>query len=75
MAKEGYDDFQRYKRDKDVNGQEYERITTSGVIKLPASDIKVGHYIKVHKNQRVPRSQLTNPTLALRVASTTALLY
>ena len=53
MAKEGYDDYKRHKRDQEVNGQQYERITSSGVVPIPASDIKVGHFIKVHKNQRV----------------------
>eukprot|EP01094_Clydonella_sp_ATCC50884_P022154 TRINITY_DN5047_c0_g1_i1.p1 TRINITY_DN5047_c0_g1~~TRINITY_DN5047_c0_g1_i1.p1 ORF type:complete len:1089 (+),score=461.23 TRINITY_DN5047_c0_g1_i1:91-3357(+) len=54
MAKEGYDDYSRYRRDKEVNSQRYERLTANGFEPLPASDMKVGHFIRIKVNQRVP---------------------
>ncbi|EFA84483.1 ATPase [Heterostelium album PN500] len=54
ILKEAYDDFQRYRRDKEANSQHYQRLTKNGFISIPSSDIKVGHFIKVETNQRVP---------------------
>jgi len=52
--KEAYDDFKRYLRDKEANGQMYSRLTEEGFIKVPSSDISVGHFIAVETDQRVP---------------------
>lgn len=55
MAKEAYDDFQRYKRDKEANSQLYSRLTpTGGVETVPSSDLRVGDMIFVNTDQRVP---------------------
>ena len=54
MLKEAYDDFKRMKRDKAVNSEEYDRLTPSGFKRIPASDIKVGYFIRVKANQRIP---------------------
>lgn len=54
MAKEAYDDFQRFRRDKEANSQIYERMIPSGVENIPSSEIKVGDLIIVHSNQRLP---------------------
>eukprot|EP01132_Coremiostelium_polycephalum_P008025 gene8025-9870_t len=54
ILKEAYDDFKRYRRDKEANSQHYLKLTKNGYISIPSSDIKVGDFIKVETNQRVP---------------------
>lgn len=54
MMKEGYDDWCRYRRDKEANSQIYERMTINGVEKIPSSSIRVGDLLYLHANQRVP---------------------
>ncbi|GAM24916.1 hypothetical protein SAMD00019534_080910 [Acytostelium subglobosum LB1] len=54
LLKEAYDDFKRFKRDKEANSQQYLRLTPNGYVSIPSSDIRVGHLIKVETNQRVP---------------------
>ncbi|GAM20866.1 hypothetical protein SAMD00019534_040410, partial [Acytostelium subglobosum LB1] len=54
IIKEAYDDFQRFRRDKEANSQHYLRLTRNGYESIPSSDIKVGNFIKVETNQRVP---------------------
>eukprot|EP01133_Synstelium_polycarpum_P015140 gene15140-17919_t len=54
ILKEAYDDFQRFRRDKEANSQHYQRLTRHGYVSIPSSDIKVGHFIKIETNQRVP---------------------
>ena len=53
--KEGYDDFQRYRTDREINTQEYLRLLPDGSPEVcKAQDIKVGHIVRVQTNQRVP---------------------
>lgn len=52
IGKEAWDDFKRYKRDKEANSQTYMRLSKKGLIPQPSSDIKVGHLIIVNTNQR-----------------------
>eukprot|EP01113_Clastostelium_recurvatum_P029203 TRINITY_DN3524_c0_g1_i3.p1 TRINITY_DN3524_c0_g1~~TRINITY_DN3524_c0_g1_i3.p1 ORF type:complete len:1185 (-),score=348.75 TRINITY_DN3524_c0_g1_i3:5-3115(-) len=54
IGKEAIDDFKRYLRDKEANGQKYMRLTTGGLVPIPSSDIKVGQLIQIETNQRVP---------------------
>ena len=55
IAKEAYDDIQRYRRDKEANSQLYAKVRPDGsVVLIPSSDIKVGDVMVVHKDQRVP---------------------
>lgn len=54
MGKEIYDDYQRYKRDKEVNGQTCKRISPAGSIDIPSSDIEIGHILQIHRNERIP---------------------
>ena len=59
MIKEAFDDFGRYRRDKELNNLQYEVLvrseTGSGVITPIASkDIKVGQIIKITQGQRIP---------------------
>lgn len=54
MAKEAYDDYQRWKRDIEANSQKYERLTPQGEYEtIQSSDIRVGDFIKLEKNERV----------------------
>lgn len=55
MAKEAYDDFQRFKRDKEANSQLYSRLTGTGVVEtVPSSELRVGDMVQIHTDQRVP---------------------
>jgi phospholipid-translocating ATPase len=54
LCKEAYDDFKRYLRDKEANSQRYKKLlSNSDTISIPSSDIKVGDFIIVEKDQRV----------------------
>ena len=51
--KEGYDDFQRAQRDKELNLTKFEKITSrvpSGLSTISAKDIIVGQIIKIKHN-------------------------
>ena len=55
IAKEAFDDYKRYLRDKDANSQLYKKVLPSGdFIEIPSSDISVGDLIHLDKDQRVP---------------------
>lgn len=54
LSLQGYDDVQRFLRDKEVNGEQFTRLTAEGEVPVPASEIKVGDWIVVQKDQRVP---------------------
>ena len=54
MLKEAYDDFERYKRDKEANSTKYFKLTGSHREQVPSSKLKVGDIIEVHANQRIP---------------------
>lgn len=49
MVREGFDDYQRYRRDKEANSQLYGKLTRDGLKLLPSSNIKVGDLITVEK--------------------------
>jgi phospholipid-translocating ATPase len=48
MCKEAFDDFQRYRRDKDMNLKKHEVLTSNGFKMMYSQDLKVGQIIKVH---------------------------
>ncbi|CDW80139.1 probable phospholipid-transporting atpase iib-like [Stylonychia lemnae] len=56
MAKEGYDDYQRYQRDKIMNTKVYKKIDKNSklTIEVQSKDLKVGDVIYVQSNERVP---------------------
>ena len=56
MAKEGYDDFQRYQRDKVVNQKLYKSIDpiAKQAVDMPSKNLKVGQIIFVQSGERVP---------------------
>ncbi|KAI8816347.1 putative NEO1-P-type ATPase [Fimicolochytrium jonesii] len=54
IGKEGNDDWKRYQRDEEANSQLYQRLTDSGFVEVPSSDLKVGDFVLIEKNQRVP---------------------
>ena len=41
MCREGFDDFSRYRRDKEVNSSKYSKLTNRGTVAVASSDIKV----------------------------------
>lgn len=58
MMKEAYDDFQRYRRDKEANSQMYEILVPEGTKMVPSSALKVGDIVILHSEDRVPADLL-----------------
>ncbi|CAG8744771.1 13986_t:CDS:2 [Gigaspora rosea] len=54
MGKEAYDDWKRYKRDRENNSQKYQVLTRDGIKNVPSSKLRVGDFVKIYKDQRVP---------------------
>ncbi len=54
MLKEAYDDYYRYKRDKEANSSLYKLIGEKGPVMVKSAELKVGHMIEIGANQRVP---------------------
>ncbi|XP_061721077.1 probable phospholipid-transporting ATPase IIB isoform X2 [Cydia pomonella] len=76
LFREAVDDFRRYRRDKEVNRQCYERVVLDQNIindyrpfvteRVPASALRVGDIVMLHKGQRVPADMIllrTNETM------------
>lgn len=58
VVREAVDDFLRFKRDKAVNSQLYQKLTSDGPLVIPSSKIKVSDLIMVEKDQRVPADMI-----------------
>jgi phospholipid-translocating ATPase len=58
IIREAVDDFLRFKRDKAVNSQLYQKLTPNGPLVIPSSKIKVSDLIIVEKDQRVPADMI-----------------
>lgn len=58
LLREAVDDFLRYKRDKAINSQFYQKLTPKTREVIPSSEIKVGDLIIVYKDQRVPADMI-----------------
>ncbi|XP_066600374.1 probable phospholipid-transporting ATPase IIB isoform X2 [Prorops nasuta] len=56
ICREAIDDFRRYKRDKEVNGQKYLKLIKGFETPelVPSSKLRVGDLVIVEKGQRVP---------------------
>lgn len=54
IGKEAWDDFQRYRRDREANHQKFKKLTPQGFVELSSSEIQVGHIIQIQTNQRAP---------------------
>ncbi|VDP51873.1 unnamed protein product [Soboliphyme baturini] len=53
LCREGFDDFRRHIRDREVNSCRYEKLTAIDRRKVKSSQLQVGDLTVVHKNQRV----------------------
>jgi len=58
IGKEAFDDFKRFLRDREANSQKYKKLTSDGLVEIPSSRIRVGDYIVIEKDQRVPADML-----------------
>ena len=54
LIREAIDDFRRFKRDREVNGSKYVKLTMRGRVSVTSADIKVGDIVFVEKGSRVP---------------------
>nr|XP_049697704.1 probable phospholipid-transporting ATPase IIB isoform X1 [Helicoverpa armigera] len=75
LFREAVDDFRRYRRDREVNRQRYERIVLDTpdtdyrpfvTEQVASSELRVGDIVMLHKGQRVPADMIllrTNETM------------
>ena len=49
MCREALDDFRRYRRDNEANSQKFKSFTSSGIVNIPSSSIRVGDLVFVEK--------------------------
>ncbi len=55
LMKEFYDDYQRYRRDKELNGEKFQKLTLDGTfIEVESSNIKVGDILLLKEKRRIP---------------------
>mmetsp|Transcript_14750 Transcript_14750/g.36831 ORF Transcript_14750/g.36831 Transcript_14750/m.36831 type:complete len:1168 (-) Transcript_14750:409-3912(-) len=55
MIKEAIDDLLRFRMDREINRQQYLRLLPNGSTESVCSkDLRVGHIVRVHTNERVP---------------------
>ncbi|GBP18501.1 Probable phospholipid-transporting ATPase IIB [Eumeta japonica] len=80
LFREAIDDFRRYRRDKQVNKQLYERVVLDNnstdsyrhyrIEEVPASALRVGDIVTLHKGERVPADMIL-----LRTNDATGTIY
>jgi phospholipid-translocating ATPase len=58
VIREAVDDLMRYRRDKAINSQLYQKLTPATREVIPSSKIRVGDLILVYKDQRVPADMI-----------------
>ena len=58
MLKEGYEDFQRYKQDKEVNNKKATVVTGGHTVIKEWKDVEVGEILKVVKDESFPADML-----------------
>lgn len=55
MLKEAYEDYQRYKSDKELNNRVTHVVNSNNdTIQTKWSEVQAGQIIKVHKNEEIP---------------------
>lgn len=54
FLKEMFDEYNRWKRDRELNYQKYTLITEFGPTQINSKDLRVGHIISVHSGERIP---------------------
>lgn len=54
LGKEAWDDYKRYRRDKESNSATYRIIKDGQTKKIRAEDIQVGDIIEIHAKERIP---------------------
>ena len=55
LLKEFYDDYKRYSRDKELNGEKYQKLTMDGnYVDISSADIKVGDILLLKEKRRIP---------------------
>ena len=55
ILKEGWDDYQRYIRDMELNGDIYDKLLQNGNVKnVRSSKLRVGDIVRVNQDERIP---------------------
>lgn len=63
ILKEAYDDFQRHKRDRQINNQIYQIHTPDCVMDRKSGNLAAGMIVQINQNERVPADVLILKTL------------
>ena len=58
LVKEFIDEIYRYKRDQELNNEQYEILICEQIHKIKSKDIRIGDIIIIHKDQRIPADML-----------------
>jgi phospholipid-translocating ATPase len=62
LVKEAFDDIFRYKQDRKTNSEQYNKLTSKGVVVVRSEDIKVGDFIELNQNERIPADMIVMKT-------------
>ncbi|EAY23574.1 phospholipid-translocating P-type ATPase, flippase family protein [Trichomonas vaginalis G3] len=54
FIKEMWDEYNRWRRDRELNYQKYTLVTPVGPVQINSKDLRVGHIISVHSGERIP---------------------
>ncbi len=49
MIREAIDDIRRFRRDREINGHKYRKLTPAGVVPVSSAHIRVGDLVIVDK--------------------------
>ena len=56
LMKELWDHYKTIQKDGECNNEKFTKITSKGEEIIRSKDIKVGDFLKLHKNERIPVS-------------------
>lgn len=63
LMKELWDHYKTIQKDSECNNEKFTRLTSSGEEMIRSKDIRVGDFLKLHKNERIPvRTTNSRPT-------------
>ena len=54
LIKELWDHYKTIQKDGECNNEKFTRLTVNGEQVVRSKDIKVGDFLKLHKNERIP---------------------
>lgn len=62
LIKELWDHYKTIQKDSECNNEKFTRLTATGEEMIRSKDIRVGDFLKLHKNERIPVAINSRPT-------------